>query len=211
MKTSDLFFPTLTRPYNSWSDKTLATESMKIQTNMADNPFFPTTVPTMDVFSTAAGDFVTSLARAGTRDINAVAAKNAKRDTLIAFCIQLGNSVVTTANGEIELLVSSGLPMRKRPQPVVIGNPTNFRITNGINPGELDLRVDTMKGASSFVFEYTEYPPTDASVWQRTTCSTSRCTISGLTAGKKYWFRVAAIGRKGQQVWGETLLSPYVQ
>ena len=87
----------------------------------------------------------------------------------------------------------------------------NNKELNGINPGELDLRVDSMKGASTFGFEYTEDPPTEESVWVKTMCSTSRCTIKNLQPGKKYWFRTFVIGSKGQMVMGETLLSPYVQ
>lgn len=211
MKNADLFFPKVNMPYNNWPDTTLATEGMTIQTAMTDNPWFPVTVPTVEDFSNAVGDYIVQLGKAGTRDMNAVASKNTKRRDLIAMCIQLGNDVTTRANGNVEMLVSTALPLKRRPQTVVITNPTNFRITNGLNPGELVLKVDSMKGARSFVFEYTEYPPGPESIWTRTTCSSSRCVITGLTAGKQYWFRVAAIGGKGQQVWGETLISPYVQ
>jgi len=35
--------------------------------------------------------------------------------------------------------------------------------------------------------------------------------IKGLTPSKRYWFRTYVLGRKGQQVMGDMLLSPYVQ
>jgi hypothetical protein len=71
--------------------------------------------------------------------------------------------------------------------------------------------VNGQKVVSSFNFEYTMDPPTEESVWVKTSCTTSRCTIKGLIPGKKYWFRTYVLGRKGQQVMGDMLLSPYVQ
>ena len=211
MKTTDLFDGSVVNPYNAWSDGKLCSETLRIQNSMTGNLLFPAPSPTMDVFGTAVGTYVLALAKAGSRDMNAVAAKNARRAALIALCVQLGYWVSGTANGDVEALVSTSLPLRKKRQSIVLNPPTNLRIVNGINPGELDLRVDGIKGAATFGFEYTQDPPTEVSVWVKTICSTSRCTITGLEPGKKFWFRTFVIGRKGQMVMGETLLSPYVQ
>ncbi len=211
MNASDLFDAVVIRPYKSWSDTKLSTETLRIQNSMTDNPLFPAPSPTMEVFGEAVGAYVLQLAKAGSRDKSAVAAKNARRVQLITLCEQLGYSASNTANGDVEALVSTSLPLKKKRQSVVIAPPSNFRIANGMNPGDLDLRVDSMRGAVSFKFEYTQDPPTATSVWVETVCSTSRCTFKNLESGKRYWFRVAAIGSKGQMVWGETLLSPYVQ
>ena len=211
MKSQSDFIPSVTKPYNSWSDKKLAAETIKIQTAMTDNPDFPTPVPSVADYSSAVGAFILQLGKAGSRDVNAVAAKNARRKELINSTITLGTSVSLTANGDLEKLLSTALPLRKQAQPVVLAKPGNFRCTNGINPGELDLKVDTMDGVASFNFTYTVYPPTETSAWTTVTISKSSCTITGLESGKKYWFRVAAVGSKGQMVWGETLQSPYVQ
>ena len=123
----------------------------------------------------------------------------------------MGNSVTSVANGDVEVLVSTGLPLRKKRTAAVLTVPSHFRITNGVNPGELDLRVKGMKAARAYGFEYTIDPPTEDSVWIRTVCSASRCTIKGLQAGKKYWFRPFVTGSKGQQITGDAILSPYVQ
>jgi len=142
---------------------------------------------------------------------NAIAAKNVRRAALIELSVQLGNSVTSTANGNVEALVSTALPLRKKRQSVVLKPPSNLRVTNGINPRELDLKVDAIKGAHSFGFEYTQDPPTDQSVWVKTICTTSRCTIKNLEPGKKYWFRTFVTGGRGQQIMGDMMLSPFVQ
>ena len=211
MNNSDSFLGAVTKPYNSWSDTQLAVETLVIQSAMTDNPNFPNPTPSIPDFSEMVAVYGQQLSKAASRDANAIAAKNVRRAQLINMCIQLGNSVSDTANGDVEKLISSGLPLKKKPQSVVITAPSNFRITNGINPGELVLKVNSMKGVVSFNFSYTQDPPTETSVWTTTTCSTSRCVVKDLQSGKRYWFKVAAIGRKGQACWGELQLSPYVQ
>ena len=211
MKSQSEFFASVTRPYNSWSDKKMATESLKIQTGFTDNIYFPTPTPSLDDYSAAVGDFLSKLGKAGTRDLNAIAAKNESRKVLIDLSTLLGVYATLTANGNQDMLLSTNLPQRKQPQPVVLGKPSNFRCTNGINPGELLLKIDTMHGVASFNFMYTQYPIQEGATWTTVSSSKSTCLISGLEPGKKYAFRVAAIGTNGQVVWGETLQSPYVQ
>ncbi|HEY5371828.1 MAG TPA: hypothetical protein VIJ75_22825 [Hanamia sp.] len=89
-KTSDLYDGVVARPYNSWSDIKFSAEMQKVQTSMTGNILFPSPVPTMKVFSAAVTDYVSQLAKAGTRDANAVAAKNVRRKNLIALVVQLG-------------------------------------------------------------------------------------------------------------------------
>ena len=208
---SSTFYPSVIRPYNEWSDTKLLTEAMKIQTALTDNPNFTSTIPTVPEFSSAIGNYGNQLSIAGSRDVNAVALKNTKRNELIDMCIQLGNSVQTISNGDIDVLISSAMPLRKKAASIVIGMPTNFRIALGINPGELELKVNNMKGVSTYNYEYTPDPPTANSVWKSNAGTTSRSLVTGLESGKRYWFRIIVLGSKGQKVLGETLLSPYVQ
>lgn len=208
--TFEELFATPIKPFNSWPDKKLATEGKQIELSMLNNPAFPSPEPSITTFSEAVAAFIDQLGKAGSRDATAVAAKNSKRFELVQLCNSLVNSVTSTANGNREMLVSTGLPLRKVPQPVVLRSPQNFMVTNGINPRELNLRIKANK-AKSNIFEYTEDPPTETSVWTRFTCTTSRFTVSGLQSGKRYWFRVASVGGRNQLAWGETILSPYVQ
>ncbi len=203
LNASDLYDGVVIRPYKSWSDTKLSVETTGMQFAMTDNPYFPSPTPSMEVFSAAVAAYVTQLAKAAGRDATAIAAKNARRADLIALCVELGYSVSGTAKGDVEMLVTSRLPLRKKRQSIVLTAPSNFRIVNGINSGELDLKVDGIKGAVSFGFEYTMDPPTDQSVWVKTICSTSRCTIKGLQPGKRYWFRTFVTGSKGQQITGD--------
>jgi hypothetical protein len=205
------FLPTVTQPYRGWSDSNLASETMKFQTALTGNATFAGTIPDMVTFSAGVQDFITQLGLAGSRDANAVAAKNTSRNNLIGLCITLGNSVNAIADGNLDDLISSAMPLRKKPSTVVLSVPSNFRITNGLNPGELVLRVKSMKGVRTYVYEYTQDPPTAASIWISKQGSTASNLVTGLESGKKYWFRITVIGSNGQSVLGDTLLSPFVQ
>lgn len=155
MTTNDLFDGVVVRPYKNWSDVKLSAQTQKIQTSMTGNALFPDQQTLMPGFAGAVNAYVLQLAKAGSRDANAIAAKNTRRAALIALCVQLGNSVTGTANGDVEALVSTGLPLRKKRQSRVLTAPSNLRLTPGLNSGELEARVDGMKVAATYGFEYT--------------------------------------------------------
>jgi len=178
---------------------------------MTNNPDFPTTQPSMEEYSAAVAEFMDLLGKAGSRDTQAINAKNISRGVLINLSITLGNYAELASNGVREVLAGTNLPLRKLSEPVVLGKPSNFRCTNGINPGELQLKIDTMDGVVSFNFMYTKYPIVEGAAWLTESSSKSTCLITGLEPGTRYAFRVAAIGTNEQKVWGETLQSPFVQ
>jgi hypothetical protein len=64
--------------------------------------------------------------------------------------------------------------------------------------------------ARSYVVEQSPDPPADASWRNCAVVVKSQATIEGLTSGKKYWFRVAAVGPNGQSGWSNpaTKLAP---
>lgn len=210
-KLPESFYPTVTRPYNSWSDKKMATGCKQIEEAMKNNPNFPTTDPTIADYSATVDAYIEQLAKAASKDVNNVAAKNVLRSELISQTITLGNSVTATANGNLPALESSLFPMRKKPQKLVLGKPENLKITNGLNAGELVAKVKSMKAAKSFVFAYGADAGEKDFTWTNANCSTSRCKITGLDSGVKYWIKVGAVGGNGQVVWAEPVLSPYVQ
>jgi hypothetical protein len=83
------------------------------------------------------------------------------------------------------------------------GQPAALDATTGDHEGEIDLSWDTVSGARSYVIEKSPDPPTGTS-WAHAAVSTkSRSTLSGLTPGTRYWFRVAAVGTSGQSGWSD--------
>ena len=70
--------------------------------------------------------------------------------------------------------------------------------------------MSSRRGARSYVVQQSPDPPTNTSWTQITIVVKPQTTVTGLTGGQKYWFRVAAVGPKGQSAWSDpaTKLAP---
>lgn len=206
-----LFYPTLTAPYKSWPDKRLVSDTHYIHTCTAGSEYFTPLATQIANFGELSDFFRDKVAIAGNRDKNAIIAKDLARQALIGAVMNLSNSVSNLANGDVQVLTSSGMPMRKRPQSVVMTVPTNMVITNGNVAGQCIASVDRIKGAMSYVVKYTLDPQTPDSIWASMYSTSRQCVINGLQSGAKYWIMIGAVGGKGQILWSTAQLSPYIQ
>lgn len=204
------YYPTLTAPYKSWPDKQLITGTHFIYTCMISREVFIPLATEIADFGVLSEDFSNKVAVAGNREKNAVIAKDIARNSLITSVLNLGNSVTKIANGDGQILSSAGMQLRRRPQPLVLGMPGNLVISAGSLAGQITTKVDSVKGARSYVVRYTIDPQTPASTWTSITCTTRQCVIDGLQSGAKYWIIVGAVGGNGQTMWSVAQPSPYV-
>src|SRR5687767_8875518 len=94
--------------FNRLSEPALLVEASGIVEAMTGNPNFPTLAPTVTQLATATTEYGTALNIAGTKDINAIATKNAKKTALIALLRNLGDMVEGEAKGDVVKLISSG-------------------------------------------------------------------------------------------------------
>lgn len=152
------YYPTLIAPYKGWSDKQLVTGTHYIATCMIGNQYFTTLADEIAAFAEQSENFGNKVAVATNRDKNDVIAKDLVRLSLIGDTLNLGNSVTKIANGELQVLASSGMPLRKRAQPIVLTMPANLVLSVSNVTGELTTRVDSVKGARSYVVKYTQDP-----------------------------------------------------
>lgn len=132
-------------------------------------------------------------------------AQNQKEDTLDKLMSQLSGYVESVAGDNEELVRRAGMDTRapagsSSALPVA---PPALSATRGDHEGEIDCSWDTVSGARSYVIEISPDPPA-ATSWKHAAVSTkSRGTISSLTPGTRYWFRVAAVGTAGQSGWSD--------
>lgn len=77
-----------------------------------------------------------------------------------------------------------------------ITKPENAAATMGDNPGEVDMGCDAVRKAMSYVYEVREHSDVEApGPWGGAKVATrSSVTFSGLVSGKKYSFRIRALG-----------------
>ncbi len=148
---------------------------------------------------------------------------NQKEEALDLLLSQLGNSVAAIANGATatggdaqSIILSAGLdfarPKNKAPLPLAPSSLTGV----SIHEGAVNLKWKSVKYARAYVIEISSdvtaitgggtitpsIPESGARVfivWDIADVSTKvKCTISGLTSGTKYAFRVYAIGTAGK-------------
>lgn len=205
-----VYYPTLNAPYKSWSDAQLVNGSHYIFTCMKFNEFFLTMADEITTYGELSAGFGTLVSVAGNRDKNAVVAKDLGRLSLIEASISLGNSASKIAAGNFQALASAGIELRKRPQPLVLGTPSNLVITAGTAVGQLKTKIKLVKGARCYIVKYAIDPQTPDSQWVSVTCTTSRYLLTGLQSGAKYWIKVGAVGGKDQTTWSPSQLSPFV-
>lgn len=129
-----------------------------------------------------------------------------KEDTLDKLMSQLSGYVESVAGDNEELIRKAGMDTRAPTggsSSVIPAVPPASSATRGDREGDIDCSWDTVAGARSYVIEISPDPPTSTS-WKHAGVSTkSRSTISNLTPGTRYWFRVAAVGTAGQSGWSD--------
>lgn len=132
-----------------------------------------------------------------------IAARNALESALDAALIARANYCAAAQGDNPEALATTALPLKGAPAPVgALPAPGNLEATFGDNAGEVDLSWDRLYGALSYETQCKEH--TDGTPWQPAkTVAQSKATITGLTSGKVYAFRVRAIGPDGPGPWSD--------
>ena len=196
--------PKLAMSYWKYSDAALETKAENVVLNMTDNANFPKPNPTIASLQEAITAFSEAMAAAIDGGRIRIAERKQARKVLEGLMIQLSSYVMMTANGDVNILISSGLDMFKEPETSApLETPQAPELSSGANTGEVLVKVAVVKGARSYFFEYTADPLSDSSAWQQVVDTRSKLLITGLPAGKKYWFRVTAIGLRGVKTAGK--------
>ena len=181
---------------------------------MTGNANFPTPVPTDLIFSTAVSDFQDRLA--------AIAAKKAELASLLAGLPPLRSAladklnlrasyVESTSAGVAEKILTAAFEVQAVGAPTTsLPQPQNLVASIGDNEGEIDLACNAVRKAKSYVWECRVHD--DGVVpgpWMPCKISSSsKATAEGLISGKKYAFRVRALGPNNvESPWSDEALS----
>lgn len=110
-------------------------------------------------------------------------------------------------------MLGSGFDTRKTPTvPVrVMKKPAEFTVVNGPYPGSIELSVERIPGAGSYIFEYAVWPVTETTPWEKISVKSHTYTIKGLTSGQQYAFRSTAVGFDATPVYSDVIsrYAPY--
>jgi hypothetical protein len=191
--------------FESFSDSNFETKGTNIYDSMLSNSYFPSPIPDLSVVQEALQVYSAAVPAAQGRDRDAVAVKNQARETLTVLLIQLANYVMTVANGNKTMLISSGFDLAGEGEPTPIVKPAGITLADGPNAGELVVKVTAVKGARSYLAGCTPDPLTDNSEWTEFVTTTSKYTFKNLPNAVKYWCRVAAVGSHDQVVYSDAV------
>ena len=84
-----------------------------------------------------------------------------------------------------------------RQPPAPMSKVQNLGAAGGDLGGDCDLNWDPVKYSKNFIIEMSPDPITPTSWSQVGLATKSKFTVSCLTSGTKYWFRVTAVGTLG--------------
>src|ERR1044072_4542172 len=117
---------------------------------------------------------------------------------------QLAGYVESVAGKDDTVITSAGMETKSsRSAPTVPTAPLGLSATTGEHEGEINLTWKPVANARSYIIEFSLDPAT-ASSWTHSGVATAaNKTLFSLTSGKRYWFRVAAVGAGGQSGWSE--------
>ena len=182
----------------------LVGKSEHIEKSMTGNANFANPVPTVAELTTAREKLVAAIADAQSGAHAAIASKNIAATTLSQLLVRMSRYVNSVAAGDVTKAVSSGFELAKKPDPIdQLEAPTNFEGRTATIAGQVDLRWKGVHGGRM----YFVYMSTDnGASWEQVGMSSrGRFTVTGLTSGQVYAFRVAAIGRVGEGPVSETV------
>ena len=183
-------------------------KARQIVTSLTGNSSFPTPTPALTAMSTAIAEAETAAAEAQqARQIakEKTSIQNQKDEALSKMISQLAAHVESVAGDDERMILSAGMDTRERAvaATATTSEPQGLSVSAGDRDGELDLSWDKVAGAKSYVVEKSADPPT-ATGWSHAGVSTkSTFTVTGLTSGTRYWFRVAAVNTNGQSGWSD--------
>lgn len=174
---------------------------------MTNNASFPNPTPPIPDVTSAVDDLEKAFAavqaaksevatRVGIQD-NA----HARVDQVLT---QLAGYVESVAGKDDTLITSAGMETKSSPSsPSLPSPPQGLSATAGDHEGQIELSWRPVSNARSYTIEASSDPATPTSWTQVAIATSASKTINNLTSGKRYWFRVAAVGAGGQSGWSE--------
>ena len=182
------------------NDYELASLVENVPEKMKNNPAFTNPPAALAALEKEAPEFRDLLKKARNRDKEWVAFKNNKKAQVLALLQEVAEYVIATSKGDQALIFSSGFSVSEAP-----GAPPATAIeildVQLVAPGEALVRVKKAAGAIAYVHQYATELPGPSTVWVSEESSIRDHKFKGLASDKRYWFRVVAIGRKGQKAY----------
>ena len=167
----------------------------------------PTRVPTDAQVQTAQDDLATAEADVASAEViwkQKIQIRDQKEEAWDTVITARANNCEALTPGDAVALASTGFPLRGTPAPVgALPAPGDLRAIPTDNAGGIELRCNTVKGASSYEWECKVHDNVSAPWEAVKTSTTSKILVPALTPGTLYAFRVRGIGSAGPGAWSD--------
>lgn len=169
-----------------------------IVTMMTGNASYTTPNPTLGVVTSATDVLETAYNESRNRDKIKMAAMRLRRKEFLLQIGQLSAYVQDASGGDQEKILSSGYTVAgaKIPHPVVAGEVTNVRLSDGSNSGKINVLWNKATDAVIYAVEVSPNADFSGDSMARGVSTKTHKEIGTLTPGTKYWVRVFALGRE---------------
>jgi hypothetical protein len=167
---------------------------------MKNNPAFPNPPAAFAELEKVHAELDMALAMAKSRDKEWIAIKNKKKTIAVALLEEVAAYVIATCKGDLALILNSGFDATEEQGTPPATAIEILEVKVGA-PGEAIVRVKKAAGAIAYVHQYASEQPGPNTVWVSEESSIRDHKFKGLASDKRYWFRVIAIGRKGQKAY----------
>src|SRR6185503_5078036 len=176
-------------------------------TAMTNNPSFANPNPPLPDVTTVLDDLekAFALVQAARSDVTTKTVTQDNAETKLDQTLtQLAGYVESVAGKDEAVITSAGMDTKAPPSaPTIPTAPQGLGATAGEHEGEINLTWKPVANARSYIIEFSLDPATPASWTHSGVATAANKTIFSLTSGKRYWFRVAAVGAVGQSGWSE--------
>jgi hypothetical protein len=115
------------------------------------------------------------------------------------------NDIEGQSNGDDAKIKSAGHDVSSPATPAGPLEAPDLKVVDGAMGGELKLSCRGIHGAGSYIFDLSEDGANEAAWKHVQVQKKSSFLLSGLTVGKRYWMRMAAVGAEGNGPWSPVI------
>lgn len=174
-------------------------KARSIVDQMKDNTFFPNPKPSLQEMRDAIRQLEASYEAALDGGHSLKAKLRIDHDAFMDYLGRLAAYVQNESGGSEEIIRSSGFDIRlpatasRAPEA-----PPELKRADSTHEGEVSIKWVSVKYARAYVLQWSDNPGDEKGWVYLTTCCTTTCTVRDLRSLSIRWFRVAAVGLKGQ-------------
>ena len=178
----------------------LIARSEYVEGQMTGNAAFATPNPSIASITAAREALVAAVAQAESRAIADIAVRNERTEVLRNLLVNLSRYVNNVAEGDVDVALSSGFELAKKPEPSTrLAPPQDLDVRVSDYGGCVDLAWKLVDDARMYQVYICDSDPSVEGNWSMVAVSSrTRTRITDLVPGKFYSFRITALGRIGE-------------